>query len=116
MRNKIVITLLALLVTGLTMNVNAKAPAAKSQGERNLASLIKKNIVNASKDFHTTGDAIVRVSFTVNKEGKINILDYNSSDTNLFNYVKKQLQREALYNADDLENKMFCYEFKFVKE
>ncbi|MBL0052609.1 MAG: hypothetical protein IPP29_14430 [Bacteroidetes bacterium] len=99
-----------------TMSVQVNAASTKTQGEKNLESMITKNIVNQHRDFKNETEAIVRVTFTVNKEGKIQIMEYNSSNTALFDYVQKQLQRENIYNAEELENKVFCYEFKFIAE
>ncbi|MBK8846978.1 MAG: hypothetical protein IPO27_10700 [Bacteroidetes bacterium] len=101
------------LAVSLLLTVTVYAGAPKTQGQKNLESLISKNVQypQEMKEWHK--NAVVRVAFFVDKEGKIKIQDYNSSDTFFFDYVKKQLEREKLYNPEDLQDKLFCYEFRF---
>lgn len=99
------------VIVMLTATVYAGAP--KTQGQKNLESLINKNVQYPKEMKVWHKNAVVRVAFTVDKEGKINIQEYNSSDTFFFDYVKKQLEREKLYNPEDLQDKLFCYEFRF---
>ena len=61
----------------------------------------------------TDKDGIVRVSFIVNENGSVNILQSNYSDEKLYETVKLILDAIQLGDSTDLVGREFNYQFKF---
>ena len=61
----------------------------------------------------TDKDGMVRLSFVINENGGINILQSNYSDEKLYETVKLILETIQLSDSTDLAGREFNYQFKF---
>ncbi|MFM7730764.1 MAG: hypothetical protein ACKO6L_06980 [Flavobacteriales bacterium] len=61
-------------------------------------------------------DGVVEVSFKINAEGKVQILDLNSTSQQLSDYVLKKLSTVKLEPGDSQHGKVIRYRFVFKKQ
>jgi hypothetical protein len=61
-------------------------------------------------------DGVVEVSFKINAEGKVQILDINSTSQQLSEYVLKKLSTVKLEPGDSQNGKIIRYRFVFKKQ
>lgn len=61
-------------------------------------------------------EGTVEVSFKINTEGQVNILNIKSSNPDLIDYVVKKLKKIKLEKSDDSVGQTIKYRFVFKKQ
>jgi plastocyanin domain-containing protein len=61
-------------------------------------------------------DGVVEVSFKIDNEGKVQILNMNSTSPQLAEYVIKKLNKIQLQQGDSQVGKIIRYRFVFKKQ
>ena len=61
-------------------------------------------------------DGVVEVSFKIDNEGKVQIINMNSTSPQLAEYVIKKLNKIQLQQGDSQVGKIIRYKFVFKKQ
>jgi hypothetical protein len=101
-------TLFAVLV------LHAAAPVAAIAGHEPV--LQKQPLIDTKDDPEPKVDGLVEVSFKIDSEGKIQILNINSTSPQLAEYVIKKLSKVKLEQGSSQTGKVIKYSFVFKKQ
>lgn len=78
--------------------------------------LQKQPLINTKDDPEPRIDGVVEVSFKIDSEGKIQILNINSTSPQLADYVIKKLSKVKLEQGSSQTGKVIKYSFVFKKQ
>jgi outer membrane biosynthesis protein TonB len=112
MKRAIILSLTILLATGLS--AFAAGPTGSTVNEEIKKYIDKHMVYPVFQNQNMEGT--VEVSFRINNDGKLNILNIKSSNPDLIDYVVKKLKKIQLDKADENTGQTIKYRFVFKKQ
>jgi hypothetical protein len=104
---KTVLVTIAIIFSSLINNTYAN-------GGNNLNNQIREKVKLESLHIEKNKTEFVRVSFTINEEGQVTILEMNYSNEEIKNQLIKQLKGMVVLGSIDI-HKVHNYNFSFIK-
>ena len=106
---KTVLVTIAIVFSSLISNVYANSG-------NNLNEQIHQTVKfeNGSLNIEKDKAEFVRISFKINEDGQLEILEMNYSNEEIKTQVEKQLKEIKIYGIVDI-NEVFYYNFSFIK-
>ncbi|MBL4593705.1 MAG: hypothetical protein JKX68_07830 [Flavobacteriales bacterium] len=83
-------------------------------GGNNLKEQINETVKFKSLNIEKNKTEFVRISFKINEEGQVTILEMNYSNEKVKNQLIKQLKGMKIYGIIDI-NEVYSYKFSFIK-
>ena len=105
---KTVLVTIAIIFSLLISNVYAAG------GGNNLNDQIKETVKLESLHINKNTTEFVRVSFKINADGHVEILEMNYSNEAIKNQLIQQLKKMTIYGSIDIQE-VYNYKFSFIK-
>jgi len=106
---KLILTALAIVITTTTLFA---ANANSDDDNKNIRSQIIK--LMDAPDFTMNEETTVLITFTFDSEGEIIVLNVDSTDRNVLNYVRKNLNHKPIANPGE-RDKLYSFQLKVKK-
>jgi outer membrane biosynthesis protein TonB len=115
MKRSLILTLVFLLSLGGSTFASGDEPEKSIKSTETIKKMVDKHMVYPIFQIQSM-EGTVEVSFKINDDGEVNILNIKSSNPDLIDYVVKKLKKIKLEESDDGSGQTIKYRFVFKKQ